>query len=225
MKLFLCGGGSGKEIIKAYRELENYIDKLKPILYIPLAMEEEKYDSCYEWFSEEIKNFGCTKFDMIRSSMELSSKNFNEYSLIYIGGGNTYKLLKDLKEYSNFDKIIDYLNNDGIIFAGSAGASIFGNDINSCLLEDDNNVNLSDLSGFNCLDDYSILCHLNELNFNKNKEYLKGYSKEFKMLYIPEEDVLFVSDNKIKMIGDKDCVIFDNGEYYWYSCSVFEKLF
>ena len=35
MKLFLCGGGSGKEIIKSYRELENYIDRLKPILYIP----------------------------------------------------------------------------------------------------------------------------------------------------------------------------------------------
>ena len=222
MKLFLCGGGSGKQVIDAYKEFEKCIDKNKPILYIPLAMDEEKYNSCYEWFSEEIKNFGGMKFDMVRNSLELSNKDFNEYAAIFIGGGNTFKLLKDLKEYSNWDKI---LNNDEVIFAGSAGVIVFGKGINSALIDDGNDVNICDLSGFNYLNDYSILCRLKESHFNKNEEDLKSYSKKFKTLYMPEEDVILISNNEIKMIGDKDIVIFDYDIFYTHTCVEFKNDF
>lgn len=46
MKLFLCGGESGEQIKYALNNYASPIDKSKPILYIPLAMEKEKYDSC-----------------------------------------------------------------------------------------------------------------------------------------------------------------------------------
>lgn len=49
MRIFLCGGGSGKEIEEATIKFGNLIDKSKPLLYIPLAMKSEKYDSCLEW--------------------------------------------------------------------------------------------------------------------------------------------------------------------------------
>ena len=41
-----------------------------------------------------------------------------------------------------------YINNDGIIYGGSAGAIIFGYDIDSCLSMDANDVNLEDTKGF-----------------------------------------------------------------------------
>ena len=62
--------------------------------------------------------------------------------LLLNGGGNTYKLLNGIKEHSIFNKIIDYLNNDGIIIGCSAGTIIFGYDIDSCLIMDRNDVNL-----------------------------------------------------------------------------------
>ena len=158
MKLFLCGGGSGKQILDALYKFSNVINKEKPILYIPLAMEEDKYDSCYDWFKSEIKSVNLENFEMVRSSLELSQKDFSNYCAIFIGGGNTYKLLNDINKYSNKEKIIKYLNDDGIIFGGSAGAIIFGKDINCCLLDDENKVNMVDTSGFNLLNDYSILC-------------------------------------------------------------------
>lgn len=223
MKLFLCGGGSGKQIVSALNKFSSVLDKTKPILYIPLAFENNDYDSCSNWFSEEIKFMGINNFEMVRSSKELSQKDFNKYCALFIGGGNTYKLLKDLKENSNFEKIENYLKNDGIIFGGSAGAIIFGKDINSCLLDDKNIVLLDDCKGFNYLNNYSILCHLNNVNFKKNKKYLMEYSIKHKTIYLPEEDVIIVTDKKIEFIGQNKYVIFNNGKYTYHNFANIKK--
>ena len=213
MSLFLCGGGSGKKIMQALSEFSKKVDKSKPILYIPLAMDESKYSSCYNWFVEEIKIMNLTKFEMVESSLELSKKNFSNYGAIFIGGGNTYKLLNEIKQNSNYEKICKFLNDGGIIFGGSAGAIIFGNDINCCLLDDKNDINLQDTKGFNMLNNYSILCHLESENFKRNCKYLEEYSKKYKLLYLPEEDVILIENKKICIIGNKKYIIFKDGRY------------
>ena len=45
MKVFICGGGSGTQTRRALRRLNEVIRHDLPCLYIPLAMEEEQYDS------------------------------------------------------------------------------------------------------------------------------------------------------------------------------------
>lgn len=223
MKLFLCGGGSGNQITLANNKFAKLLDKTKPILYIPLAMDEKKYDGCKEWFRAEIKHFNHDKFEMVESSLELSQKNFNNYSALFIGGGNTFKLLNDIKQNGNYEKIVEYLNNDGIIFGGSAGAIIFGEDINSCLIDDGNKVGLDNTKGFNFLKDYSLLCHLKNKNLNKNLEYLSVFSKNRKMLYLAEESVVFINNNKISLIGDNKYVIFKNGKYFIHRPANFKR--
>jgi len=223
MKLYLCGGGSGKQNLSALLKFSKKLDKTKPILYVPLAMEETKYDSCYNWFKEEIKNVNLTNFEMVKSSLEFSQKELSNYNAIFIGGGNTYKLLNEIKQNSNYEKIIDYLHNDGTIFGGSAGAIIFGKDINCCLLDDKNNINLKDTKGFNLLNNYSILCHLKNKNFKKNFKFLEKYSKENKVIYLPEEDVILIEDKKISIIGNKKYVIFKDGKYVYHHFANLKK--
>ena len=50
MKLFLNGGGSTKELEMTMNKVNEIIKHDKPILYVPLAMDEIKhpYDGCYE---------------------------------------------------------------------------------------------------------------------------------------------------------------------------------
>lgn len=223
MNLYLCGGGSGKQILKALSKFSKKLDKTKPILYVPLAMEESKYNSCYDWFKEEIKNMNLTNFEMVKSSLELSKKDFTNYSAIFIGGGNTYKLLNEIKQNSNYEKICDYLNNGGTIFGGSAGAIIFGNDINCCLLDDKNTVDLKNTEGFNFLNNYSILCHLKNKNFKKNRKYLEEYSKKYNLLYLPEEDVILVDNEKISLIGNQKYIVFKNGKYEYHNSANLKK--
>lgn len=213
MKLFLCGGGSGKQIKYALNKFASSIDKTKPILYIPLAMDNEEYASCREWFTSEIAEIGLKNFDMVCSSTELSKKKLSDFSALFIGGGNTFKLLKELKDNDNFNKINEYLKNDGIIFGASAGAIIFGKNINSCLLDDENEIGLKDCDGFNYLNNYSILCHLNNQNLKINNMYLKEFSKINKTIYLPEEDTIIISNKGINFIGEKKYIIFDsNGQ-------------
>ena len=214
MKIFLNGGGAGYKTKEANKRLNSIIDHTKPILYIPLAMTEDKYDSCYEWITGELKNVKVPHIEMIRSVEELSKKAFDDYSAIFIGGGNTFKLLFDLKQNGIFDKIKKYINNNGIIFGGSAGTIIFGEDLESCYLDDTNEVQLTDISGFNILNGISFLCHYTNRTTEKDAEstkYLLELSKRKKIIALPEEDTLYINDDKIEVIGNRPWYIFESG--------------
>lgn len=106
MKLFLNGGGCSKQTLTTYKEINKIINHDKPVLYVPLAMDEVEhpYDSCYDWIKEEISSIDIPDIEMVKSFEELENKNFDDYSLIYIGGGNTFKLLNGIKKTKTYDK-------------------------------------------------------------------------------------------------------------------------
>ena len=217
MKVFLNGGGSGSQAIDAYKRLNQIIDNSKPCLYIPLAMTQEKYDSCYEWICGELISIEIPNIDMVKNAEELASKCLNDYSFIFIGGGNTFKLLYEFKKYDIFEKFLEYINNDGVIFGGSAGAIIFGNDLEACKLVDENKVDLKDINGFDLLSGASILCHYTNdtpENDAKNKQYLLELSRHRTSVALPEEITLFLNDNNIEVIGNKSLYLFNNGKLF-----------
>lgn len=214
MKVFLCGGGAGEQTIEANKRLNEVIDHTKPCLYIPLAMEAEMYDSCYEWITGELAEVQLPYIEMVRSGEELAKKNFSDYSVVFIGGGNTYKLLKELKECGAFEKLRTYLENGGVAFGGSAGAIIFGEDLESCNLDDPNEVGLTDTVGMDVLNGVSLLCHFTSREKEedeKSKEYLLEISKHRRVLALPEEVTLFVNDDTVEVIGERPYYAFENG--------------
>lgn len=217
MNVFLNGGGADIQAKDAYKKLNQIIDHTKPCLYIPLAMKQEKYDGCYEWIISELKSIEIPNIDMVRSAEELLTKKLNDYSFLFIGGGNTFKLLHDLKTSGSFEKILEYINNDGIVFGGSAGAIIFGKDLEACRLADSNNVNLKDVNGFDVLNGISILCHYTNGTPEKDEEsgqYLLELSQCRKLVALPEEVTLFISDNGVEVIGNTPYYLFEDGQMF-----------
>lgn len=214
MKLILNGGGTGKQVKSARQLLNRIIDNSKKILYIPFAWPDSTYDGCLEFMTEELKDVDKAGIDMVRTPEELLSKNFNDYACLYIGGGNTFKLLDILKNSGNFEKIKDYLNNDGIVYGGSAGAIIFGKDLDSCITDDENEVGLEDSTGFNMINGYSLLCHFGSRESKRTEiteNYLKELSKVKPVYAIPEEDSIYVHDGVVEFIGYNPYYVFVNG--------------
>lgn len=214
MKIFLNGGGDGDQTAEARKRFNEVIDHSKPLLYIPLAMESDMYDSCYEWITGEMKDVDIPAIEMVRSAEELAAKNYGDYCALFFGGGNTFKLLSDLKTSGVFGKIQEYINNDGVIFGGSAGAIIFGESLDACRLDDDNNVALEDISGFDVLGGISLLCHYTNgttKKDNERKAYLLELSKRMKLIALPEEDTIFINGDTIEVIGVKPYYYFENG--------------
>lgn len=238
MRLFLNGGGSGNQITSAIERMNEIIDHNKPLLYVPLAMDEDEYpyDGCYEWISCQLANVSIPSIDMVRTFEELVNKNYNNYSAIFIGGGNTYKLLKGLKASGAFKKIQEYIINNGIVFGGSAGSVIFGKDINIIASMDSNDVDLNDTVGFDALNGVSIFPHYtnkkSKLTEEQNEECHIKFTKSIidfsqtigPVIAYPEEDTLFVNDDGIEMLGDREYYYIENGNIAKYDISDKEKI-
>ena len=219
MKLLLCGGGSEEKTTEANKKFNEIIDHTKPLLYVPLAMDENiySYDSCLKWITNELSNVNIPSIEMVKSFEELANRDYRKYCAIFLGGGNTFKLLKGIKDSKAFDKIKEFINNDGIIYGGSAGAIIFGYDINSCLIMDCNDVKLKDTKGFNVLNGKSLFAHYtNEESkeiHEKYKKYLANYSlSKEDVIALKEEDTIFINNNEISIIGNKPYYEFVNGK-------------
>ena len=215
MKLVLNGGGDGKSVESARQLLNGLIDNNKKILYIPFAWPDSTYNGCLEFMTSELSDVDKLGIDMVRTPEELMNKNFTDYACLYIGGGNTYKLLNDLKVSGAFDKIKKYLTDEsGIVYGGSAGAIIFGKDLDSCNTDDDNEVGLIDNTGFNMIKGYSLLCHYTSREEDRtelSRQYLLNLSKLKPIYAIPEEDTMFVDNGNIEVIGTRPYYEFVNG--------------
>ena len=214
MKVFICGGGAGKQTEKALRRLNEVIRHDRPCLYIPLAMEEDKYDSCLEWIRGELAGVDIPGIRMVRSAEELAGARLQDHSFLFLGGGNTFRLMHRIRCAGMFGPIRGYLQNGGAAFGGSAGAIVFGEDLESCALDDTNDAGLADTRGFDVLGGVSFLCHFTNRapeHDRKSENYLLEISKRRTVYALPEEDTLFVNGTRTEMIGDRPYYVFSDG--------------
>lgn len=190
-------------------------DHQKQILYIPFAWPDPTYHGCLEFMTGELADVEKAGIDMVKTPEELMGRDFTDYACLYIGGGNTYKLLKDLKTSGAFEKIRKYLTEDGgIVYGGSAGAIIFGRDLDSCNTDDENEVGLADHRGFNLINGYSLLCHYTSRDWERterSRRYLLELSETKPVYAIPEEDTIYVDNGRIVFIGDRPYYEFTGG--------------
>ena len=131
MKLILCGGGCGDQVKEGYEIFAREVNGGK-VLYIPLAWNNGNMENCINWFKQEMLPYGITDIEDVLDAKDITKEKLDKCAGVFIGGGNTFKLLKMLKETEAFDNLNEFLNR-GIIMGGSAGALIFGKSIDTCL--------------------------------------------------------------------------------------------
>lgn len=221
MKLILSGGGAGEQVKESYKLFADTVKNGK-VMYIPLAWNNGPYESCIDWFAGEMKPFGITDIDLITDATQITKERLSKVKGVFIGGGNTYKLLKMLKETEAFKNLREFaLSKDTVVMGGSAGALIWGRSIDTCKDDglgiksicDQNLVNLKDTSGFDMLNGYSLLVHYKkkEEQIPATEQRVERLLKEgYKLVCIPEETSIVVDNGIFSIIGSKEADVFDN---------------
>jgi len=203
-RLILSGGGNEKQ---TYVLDEVFLKNVNKILYIPIAWKNDDFKSCLKWFKNMISQHN--KKVRITMLTDLSKNiKLENYDAVYIGGGNTFKLLNKIKENKFDKKLLDFYKKGKTIYGGSAGAIIFGNNINTALIckdADINEVKLKDSSGLNLINNYDIQCHFEDAQIKEHQEFIKKTGRE--IIAIPEESSVLVENNKIKVVGLKPVTV------------------
>ena len=222
MRLILNGGGSDEQRKESLEIFAREVGGGK-VLYVPLAWAYGNMQDCINWFRGQVLEYGIKDIDQILDPNDLTKEKLKETSGVFIGGGNTYQLLKGLKESLAFENLKEYIENGGLVMGGSAGALIFGECIDTCLKDeleikscnDVNNVGLKDTKGFNFINGYSILPHykkLQEQYGDTQKRVDRLLKQGYKLVCLPEETSLWINGNEVKVVGQIPAEIF-NGEH------------
>ncbi|MBI2632751.1 Type 1 glutamine amidotransferase-like domain-containing protein [Candidatus Pacearchaeota archaeon] len=212
MKLFLSGGGSGEDSIELDRLFVSMLDKSKPLLYIPIAIDTKKhpYPNCLKWLKSTFEQLGIKRFEMWteKELMNFNKKDLETFSEVYIGGGNTFKLLKNLREFNFLDSLKNLAKKDIPIYGGSAGAIILTRTIIPALSADPNEAGLKEFDALNLVNNFDIFAHYERSQDKTILEYMKKYDLK-KVIGIPENCGLFVTKDKIQVIGPGSAFTFN----------------
>ncbi len=203
MRLYLSGGGSGEDTAELDRKFASAISKSKPLLYIPIAMDEKRhsYPECFEWLKKTFNPLGIDKIEMWteKDLRENREAELEKFSGVYVGGGNTFYLLKELKDSGFLPKLERLIKKDVPFYGGSAGALICARTIIPALAIDPNDVKLKDFDTMNFVRGYDLWVHYEPTQNKKIQNYKEKHN--LNLIALPENTGIFVTEKAIEVVG------------------------
>jgi len=219
VKLILAGGGGAEDSKQLDKLFVSLIPKGKKMLYIPVARKKD-YKECYNWIKSVFFPLG---FDDIIMWTDLSNKRYEDLKgigAIYVGGGNTFRLLSELRS-TKFDEILmKFIRSDRIVYGGSAGAIVLGKNILTS--SDENVAKIKNFSGFGIIKNCSVWCHYNKNQDSKILRYIKKFG--FPVIAIPNRSGIFLDEEKVEIIGSKQVYLFKGHKKYKYKPNSYLKI-
>lgn len=195
--LFVAGGGSETDS----RELDDsFVNTIKDrggrgIVYIPIAMESHRFSQCLEWFTSVFKDR--VQIEMWTELKDKTKDDIAKLGGIYIGGGDTIRLLQVLQE-SGFDDVLTaYIEDGGIVYGGSAGAIILGKDIRTA--PETEKYHLDNYSGLNVLGEYSVACHFKQEETSHYQNVSKRIASS--IIALSEQNGVRISGTNLEIVG------------------------
>jgi dipeptidase E len=163
MKGVIILTSTGLSSQKVRQVTKKFFDNLphKSVAIVTTAAEGKENNKYSKLAESQFKELGFDVIDFVDLENNPET-DFSKYNVIYVCGGNTFKLLKYARQANFKNTIIDLLNRGGIYIGVSAGAIILSPTIQiaASIDPDPNEVGLSNLEGFGLID-FEILPHYN----------------------------------------------------------------
>jgi len=204
--IFLAGGGNSEESKLLDAQFAAALDPAKPVVYVPNAMRSRPYQSSLTWFRSVMDGHGAFAIEMWDDLKPRRAAS--EIAGVYIGGGDTTKLLIEVRE-RGFDAYLHEMASHGIpIYGGSAGAIILGEDIRTT--PEALHPSQYDATGLKLVAGFSIVCHYRP----EHEAETRGLSETLghNLIAIPEKAGGQVMGKSITSYGTEPIVIFQEGK-------------
>lgn len=205
--LFLSGGGDKKHTEKFDEQFMQQLDLEKPLLYIPIAMKGIiPFHDCEIWVKSVFEPLGFTGIEMWTCLQHKTLDQLLAFSAIYIGGGNTFALVNEMRE-SGFGCLLkEYIEQGGIVYGGSAGAIMLGEDIRTSSHLDENLVELNEFGGMALIGGILVWCHYHPEDDGLIEKYIKEIG--FPVLALSEETGAVVERGRVIVTGTSPAYLF-----------------
>lgn len=169
------------------------------ILFIPTASRYKEELMMVNKSLLELLSVGVNKNNIFwfDPDVPVTHRDNSEFDCIYVCGGNTYYLVKKLKECGLFQKIQNWVSAGTFYIGASAGSVIASPDIDYICCMDTNDCNLSDTTGLSLIAEDLIPHYTNE--FADVVAELQEKNK--KPLAISDCQAVAINDNSLELIG------------------------
>lgn len=199
-RMYLGGGGDSQQAFSVERDFFSSLKDNPKVLYLPIALRRQNigYEACYDWFAALTASHAQdwdVDFTMLLEKDRVP--DLHAFGGIYVGGGNTYHLLKYLNESGFGEKIPGFVSEGGRYFGGSAGAMILGADIRTA--EEENDQAHTRHVGLNLLGGKSVLCHFSEARMETAQKMSEHIGTD--VIAIPEDSGVVYESGIPHVIG------------------------
>ena len=197
MLLTSAGMNVKEEILKILPKSPKEL-KLAHIITASIDEKNKDYVSKETQIMKKV-GFQVTEADISGMTEGKVRKLLKDTNIIYVQGGNTYHLLKCIKE-SGFDKVVKELLEKGVIYIGvSAGSYVAGPTIEQAdWIHEHNRFGLTDLTAMNLVP-FLLMVHYVPEYKSILKEKIQKSKYEFKIL--TDDQAILVKGDNYKLVG------------------------
>lgn len=210
MKLFLTSAGLPPETTEEFLKLLDKKPEEIRVCFITTASRPEEDKWYVEKDRERLSGLGfqVTEVDLKEENEKSLMSKLESFDIIFVEGGNTFYLLKYVRE-SDFDKVLkQFLDRGGIYLGVSAGTMIAGLNIESASWKhmDRNIVNLKDLTALKLVP-FVISVHIDESNIELIKECASKVT--YPVIALTDKQALLVENGRQKIVGTGEKYVFN----------------
>jgi len=208
MKIALGGGGGASDSRLLDEVFAAWIGPQGKLLYLPCALRGIRtFQSCWEWITTTFVSLKITQITMWTDLSEHQVSELDTFDAVYIGGGNTYALLAELRNSGFENHLSEYVRRGKAIYGGSAGAAVLGRDIRTVNYLDRNEVGLVETQGLDLAEGHAIWVHYQPQDDNLIEAYVRQYQQP--VLALSERSGIVIEQEGMRTVGFEPAYRFD----------------
>lgn len=205
--VFLSGGGGAEDTVPLHAAFAAAVGSGR-LWYWPIALDpvERDYGECLGWLTGALRPFGVTEIDMWDGADGIGTgtatriaQPLTDYRGVYIGGGNTFRLLDIVRRVGLGSALQTFLDDGGVVFGGSAGAALLGADISTIAHLDPDPYGTTDTRGLDRVAGHGVFVHHVPSEVPLVRDWARGNRRP--VLALHERAGAVVADGRLTSVG------------------------